>query len=80
MVQAIINISEDTNRTLNMLKAKHSLKDKSAAINFLAKQYQDDEEEPELKPSYIRKLNRLAKEKPIFVGTVENLRKLIERK
>ena len=32
MVQAMINISEDANHVLNIVKAKYKLKDKSAAI------------------------------------------------
>jgi hypothetical protein len=33
MVQAIINIEENTNRILNILKAKYGLKDKNQAID-----------------------------------------------
>ncbi len=39
MVQALIDISDHTNRILNVIKAKHGLKDKSQAINFLAGWY-----------------------------------------
>jgi hypothetical protein len=74
MVQAIINIDERTNRILNIIKAKYGLKDKSAAINRMAIEYEKEILEPELKPEYIEKLERIDKQKSIKVGTIENLR------
>lgn len=75
MVQAIINIDDRTNRILNIIKAKYGLKDKSAAINKMAAEYEEEVLEPELKPEYIEKLRRIEKQETIEVGTVENLRK-----
>jgi hypothetical protein len=74
MVQAIINIDERTNRILNIIKAKYGLKDKSAAINRMAIEYEKEILEPELKPEYIEKLERINKQKSINIGTIENLR------
>ena len=75
MVQAIINIDERTNRILNIIKAKYGLKDKSAAINKMAAEYEEEILEPELKPEYIEKLKRIEKQETTEVGTVENFRK-----
>ncbi len=75
MVQAIINIDDNTNRILNIIKAKYGLKDKSAAINKMAEEYEEVILEPELKPEYIEKLRRIQKQEVLEVGTVENLRK-----
>ena len=75
MVQAIINISEKANRILNIIKAKYDLKDKSQAINMMARRYEEDLLEPELRPEYIIKAQRIQKQKPIKIGTVEALRK-----
>ena len=61
MVHALINISEHSNRVLNILKAKHGLKDKSAAINLMAKQYEDALLEPELRPEYVQKVEQIRK-------------------
>ena len=74
MVQAIINIDERTNRILNIIKAKYGLKDKSAAINRMAIEYEKEILEPELKPEYIEKLKEIEKQKSINIGTIENLR------
>lgn len=74
MVQAIINIDERTNRILNIIKAKYGLKDKSAAINQMAIEYEKEILEPELKPEYIKKLEGIEKQKSIKIGTIKNLR------
>jgi len=77
MVQAIINIKEKTNRVLNILKAKYGLKDKSQAIDLMAKEYEQEILEPELRPEYIEKAKKIMKEKPVRVGTPKDLRKMM---
>jgi hypothetical protein len=74
MVQAIINIEEHTNRILNIIKAKYGLKDKSAAIDLMATQYEEEILEPELKPEYVEKAKKIIQQKPIDVGSVDDLR------
>ena len=75
MVQAIINIDDNTNRILNIIKAKYGLKDKSAAIIKMAEEYEDLILEPELKPEYVEKLKEIEKTEAREGGTVEKLRK-----
>lgn len=75
MVQAIINIDERTNRVLNIVKAKYGLKDKSAAIDRMAAEYEEEILDPAVRPEYIEKLKKIEKQEAIEVGTVENLRK-----
>mgnify|MGYP001578723567 CR=1 FL=1 len=41
MVKAIIDITKEANRIINVIKAKHDLKTKSEAINKLAEEYID---------------------------------------
>ena len=74
MVQAIINIDERTNKILNVIKAKYCLKDKSAAIDRMAAEYEEKVLDPELKPEYIEKLEEIEKQKTINIGTIKNLR------
>jgi hypothetical protein len=74
MVQAIINISDHTNRILNIVKAKYGLNDKSQAINVLAEEYEEEMMEPDLRPNYIKKALKIQKQTSIKVGTVDNLR------
>jgi len=75
MVQAIININDQTNRVLNIVKAKFGLKDKSEAIDTMAKQYQESILEPELRPEYVAKAKKIMNNKKIHVGTTANLKK-----
>jgi len=77
MVQAIINIKKETNRVLNILKAKYGLNDKSQAIDRMAEEYEKEILEPELRPEYVEKANEIMKEKPIKVGTPKDLRKMV---
>ena len=78
MVQALINISDHANHILNIVKAKYNLRNKSEAIDLMAEQYEDELLEPELRPEYIEKALQIQKQKPIKVGTIEELRKRYE--
>lgn len=75
MVQAMININEETNRVLNIVKAKLGLKDKSEAIDYVAKEYQDNLLEPELRPEYLEKLKRIRNGKYTSFNSIDELRK-----
>jgi hypothetical protein len=79
MVQALINISEHTNHILNIIKAKYQLQDKSAAINIMAKRYEQSILEPELRPEYVEQALRIQQQPAVKVGTVEQLRKRFEK-
>lgn len=81
MVQAMININEEANRVLNIVKAKYGLKDKSEAINIVVKEYEQEFLEPELRPAYIEKLKRIEKEGyGETFHSIEQLRKKIENR
>jgi len=79
MVQAMININEEANRVLNIIKAKYGLKDKSEAINLVVSEYEQEFLEPELRPGYIEKALRIHKQPSIKIRTIENLRKRYEK-
>jgi len=67
MVQAMINISKDANQILNIVKAKHNLKDKSQAIEKVILGYGQDFLEPELRPEFIEKMKVRQKESTVKV-------------
>mgnify|MGYP001560670523 CR=1 FL=1 len=67
MVQALVNLDENTNRVLNIVKAKYDLKDKGEAIKLVIKEYIEFENEPELKPEFIAKIRKIEKQKSIRV-------------
>ena len=67
MVNAMINISEQANQILNIVKARHNFKDKSEAIEFVAMEYGGDILEPELRPEFIEKMKKRQLEPTIKV-------------
>ena len=67
MVKAIVNINDDANRILNIVKAKENLKDKSDAINLIVHYYGREIMEPELRPEFIKELLDAQKEKTIKI-------------
>ncbi len=78
MVQAVINIDENTNRVLNIVKAKFGLRDKSQAINIVVNEYEESFLEPQLRPEYISKLKKIKKQEGIHFKSIGGLRKHIE--
>ncbi len=79
MVQSIIDIGENEDRIINIVKAKYGLKNKSQAVAFIAKKYEDSFLEPELKPEYLEKLEKIRKEGyGKTFSSIAQLRKKIE--
>ena len=67
MVTALVNIGENTNRVLNIVKAKYNLKDKGEAIELVVSKYIDEENEPELRADFIEKIKKIEKQKNIKI-------------
>ena len=75
MVHALVEIDENTNRVLNVVKAKYGLKDKGEAIQIVVEKYIEDENEPELRPEYLEKLQKIRNGKYISFSSINELRK-----
>lgn len=75
MVQNIIQIGEREDRVLNIVKAKFGLKNKSEAVAFITQKYENSFLEPELKPEYVEKLEKIRKGKYIKLSSIDELRK-----
>jgi Protein of unknown function (DUF2683) len=75
MVKAIVEIDEEANKVINILKARYGLRDKSQAINEMAKQYKEIVLESEFKPEYVRRLMDVEKEPIVRIGSPRDLRK-----
>ncbi len=67
MVQALIELDDNTNRVLNIVKAKFGFKDKAEAIEYVVSEYIEFENDPELRPGFIKKIRQIQKEKSIRV-------------
>ena len=68
MVQALVELDDNTNRVLNIAKAKFGLKDKSEAIKTVIQYYVENEKEPELKPEFIERIKKAEKGKFVKVS------------
>jgi len=78
MVQAMIEIPEEANHILNIVKARYNLKTKSEAIAKIVIECGGNILEPELRPEYLEKLQKIEKEKGISFKNMSELRKIIE--
>jgi len=58
LVKSIINLTEQENRTVNVVKAKFGLKDKSQTINLIIKHYAECQLEPQLRPEFIKEIQQ----------------------
>ncbi|MFH0831838.1 MAG: DUF2683 family protein [archaeon] len=80
MVQAMIEIPDEANHILNIVKARYKLKTKSEAIAKIVIDCGASILEPELRPEYIEKLKRIEEEGYSETFTsIEQLRKKIEK-
>jgi hypothetical protein len=78
MPQAIVNLGEHEDRLLTIVRGKFGLKNKSEAVNFVIGQYGEELLEPELRPEYIGKLQRIKKQKGIKFKSIDDLREHIK--
>lgn len=67
MVSALVKLSDNANRVLNIVKARFGLKDKGEAIELIISKYSEEENEPELKEDFIRKFKEIEKQRSIRV-------------
>ncbi|MBI2137896.1 DUF2683 family protein [Candidatus Woesearchaeota archaeon] len=79
MVQAMIEIPNEANQVLNIVKARYNLKTKSEAITKIVMACGKNILEPELRPEYLNKLKRIEKEGyGKTFGSIAELRKKLE--
>ncbi len=78
MVNALIKIDDNINRILNFIKVKYDLKDKSEAVEFIVNRYVDNEDEPELRPEFIKKMKAIQKQRTIKVNDFAKRYGLVE--
>lgn len=63
---AIVKLSEESNKVVNIIKAKYGFNDKSEALNYLIEEYEHELLEPALRPEYVEKIRNI-EQKPKFV-------------
>jgi len=75
MVQAMIQLNEHEDRVLTIVKGKYGLKTKSEAINLVIEKFEQEFLEPELRPEYTEKLNKIHRGKYTSFKSIEELKK-----
>ena len=78
MTQAIIDLGDNEDRVLNIVKGKYGFRNKSDAVNFVIAKFEEEILEPELRPEYSDKLGKILKQKGTRFKSVDALRKSIE--
>jgi len=79
MVQAVIEIPNEVNHILNIIKARYGYNTKSEAIAKVGIEYGAEILEPELRPEFIQKMKSLEKEgKFTTFNSIEELKNSIE--
>jgi len=71
MVKALIDISDSANRVISVVKAEYGLKDKSQAINVMAREYEELIFEPRVKASYLKRLKKIQKEHTVKMSSMD---------
>lgn len=79
MTSAVVNLTESNSRFLNLIKAHFDIRNKSDAINFVVERFAKTELERELRPEYVRKLDRIRKQKGKSFASAEEMFKEIEK-
>ena len=75
MVQAMIDIPKQANQVLNIVKARYNLKTKSEAIATVVLAYGNELLEPNIRPAYLSKLQKIRKGKYTKYHSLDALRK-----
>ncbi len=74
MVKATIEIPDREDRILNIVKGKYGFKNKTEALIFIVGDY-ESKLEPEVRPEYLKKLEKIRKGKHTRFDSIEELRK-----
>lgn len=77
-MKALLDIPIEVNKTLNIIKAQHNLKNKVEAITIVVKAYEQEHMEPELRPEFVEKIQKREHLKGIRFKSIDDLRKRYE--
>jgi hypothetical protein len=73
MPHALLKLSSNASRALDVVKAKYHLKDKAEAVEMLVNKYIEDSGDPELRPEFLEELIKARKGPFIRVKDVDGL-------
>lgn len=67
MVLALVTLTAEEDRVVNVVKGLHGFRNKSQAIEYIIHVYEDELFEPELRPEFIEKMKARQQEKTVKV-------------
>ena len=74
-MKALLDLPQDINQTLNIVKAQHNLKNKVEAITLVVNTYKEEHMEPELRPEFVERIQKTDHLKGITFKNTAELRK-----
>ena len=74
-MKALLDIPQEVNQTLNIVKAQHSLRNKVEAIALVVNVYKQEHMEPELRPEFVEKIQKTEHLRGFRFKSVDELRK-----
>jgi len=75
MTKALIDIPNEVNQTLQIIKAQFGLKNKVEAITLAVQTYKEQFMEPQLRPEIVRKILKKDNKKGIVFRNIKELEK-----
>lgn len=78
MAQNIFTLNEEADKILGIVKAQHGFKNKNQAMELILKIYGESFLEPEIRPEFLERLQKIDNEKGIPFKDINELRKIIE--
>ena len=75
IIKALVKLDDHEDHILNIVKAKYRLRNKNDALKIVIREYENNLE-PELRPEYIKKLERIRKGKYIKFNSIDELRRI----
>ncbi|MBS3059958.1 MAG: DUF2683 family protein [DPANN group archaeon] len=70
MVQVMVELTEQANRTVEIIKATYGMNSKSDVIDMIIEKYGEKTLEPQLRPEYIEKIRKIKAGKFITVKDI----------
>jgi len=74
-MKALLDLPKEVNQTLNIIKAEHNLKNKAETISLVVNTYKEEHMEPQLRPEFVKKIQKTEHLKGIKFKSVDELRK-----
>ncbi len=67
-------MGEHEDRVISIVKGKYGLKNKSDVVNYVVERFEEQILEPQLRPEYVEKLERIKKQKGVRFSTINIFR------